>query len=45
MPVRAATSGVDKIRPEILKTLDIVGLSWLTRLSSVVSTSGTMPVE
>jgi len=24
--------GVDEIRPEMLKALDIVGLSWLTRL-------------
>lgn len=36
---------MDKIRHEILKTLDIVGLSWVTHLSSVVSRSGTMPVE
>lgn len=37
--------GVDEIRPEMLKALDIVGLSWLTRLFSVAWRSGTVPVE
>ncbi|KAI3364202.1 hypothetical protein L3Q82_010810 [Scortum barcoo] len=27
--------GVDEIRPEYLKSLDVVGLSWLTRLCSI----------
>ena len=27
--------GVDEIRPELLKTLDVVGLSWLTRLCNI----------
>ena len=36
--------GVDEIRPEMLKALDIVGLSWLTRLFNVVWGSGTVPV-
>jgi len=36
-------SGVDEIRPEMLKALDIVGLSWLTRLFSVAS--GTVSVR
>ena len=37
--------GVDEIRPEMLKALDIVGLSWLARLFSVAWASGTVPVE
>jgi len=37
--------GVDKICPELLKALDIVGLSWLTRLVNVAWRSGTVPVE
>ena len=28
--------GVDEIRPEMLKALDVVGLSWLTHLCNVV---------
>jgi len=36
---------VDKIRPEMLMALDIVGLAWLTRLFSVAWGSGTVPVE
>lgn len=35
--------GVDEIRPEILKASDIVGLSGLTRLSSITWRSGTVP--
>ena len=27
--------GVDEVRPEFLKALDVVGLSWLTRLCSI----------
>nr|XP_049577496.1 glycine receptor subunit alpha-3 isoform X1 [Syngnathus scovelli] len=37
--------GVDEIRPEFLKALDVVGLSWLTRLYNVVWTSGTVPLD
>ncbi len=37
--------GVDEIGPEMLKVLDIVGLSWLARLFSVAWRSGTVPVE
>jgi len=37
--------GVDEIRLEMLKALDIVGLSWLTRLVNVAWRSGTVPVE
>ncbi|XP_054862758.1 golgi transport 1Ba isoform X1 [Amphiprion ocellaris] len=37
--------GVDEIRPEMLKALDIVGLSWLTCLYRVAWASGTVPVE
>ncbi|TWW81798.1 hypothetical protein D4764_01G0016130 [Takifugu flavidus] len=32
--------GVDEIRPEFLKALDVVGLSWLTRLCNIAWTSG-----
>ena len=35
---------VDEIRSEMLKALDIVGLSWLTRLFNVAWGSGTVPV-
>ena len=37
--------GVDEIRPEMLKALDTVGLSWLTRLFSVAWGSGTVPMD
>ncbi|XP_036448312.1 uncharacterized protein LOC118823042 [Colossoma macropomum] len=37
--------GVDEIHPEMLKALDVVGLSWLTRLCSVGWTSGTVPLD
>ncbi|KAI3359803.1 hypothetical protein L3Q82_014179, partial [Scortum barcoo] len=37
--------GVDEIRPEYLKSLDVVGLSWLTRLCSIAWRSGTVPLE
>ncbi|KAM9358371.1 uncharacterized protein ABDE67_003862 [Symphorus nematophorus] len=37
--------GVDEIRPEYLKSLDVVGLSWLTRLCSIAWQSGTVPME
>ena len=36
--------GVDEICPEMLKALDIVGLSWLTRLYNVAWGSGTVPM-
>ncbi|XDV31040.1 hypothetical protein PO909_033817 [Leuciscus waleckii] len=36
--------GVDVIRPEYLKSLDVVGLSWLTRLCSIAWQSGTVPL-
>ncbi|TWW71552.1 R2DM Retrovirus-related Pol polyprotein from type II retrotransposable element [Takifugu flavidus] len=32
--------GVDEIRPEFLKALDVIGLSWLTRLCNIAWTSG-----
>ena len=41
----ASASGVDEIHPELLKALDAVGLSWLTRLCKIVLTSGTLPLE
>ncbi|KAI3371579.1 hypothetical protein L3Q82_024147 [Scortum barcoo] len=37
--------GVDEIRPEYLKSLDVVGLSWLTRLCSIAWRLGTVPLE
>uniref|UniRef100_A0A8C9SX65 ribonuclease H n=1 Tax=Scleropages formosus TaxID=113540 RepID=A0A8C9SX65_SCLFO len=37
--------GVDEIRPEFLKSLDVVGLSWLTRLCSIAWSSGTVPLD
>lgn len=36
--------GVNEIRPEMLKDLDIFGQSWLTHLFNVVSRLGTVPV-
>ena len=37
--------GMDEVRPEFLRALDVVGLSWLTRLCSIVWTSGTVPLD
>ncbi|KAK3517314.1 hypothetical protein QTP70_002959 [Hemibagrus guttatus] len=37
--------GVDDIRPEYLKSLDVVGLSWLTRLCNIAWRSGTVPLD
>ncbi|KAK3518183.1 hypothetical protein QTP70_033879 [Hemibagrus guttatus] len=37
--------GVDEIRPEYLKSLDVVGLSWLTRLCNIALRSGTVPLD
>ena len=37
--------GVDEVCPEFLKALDVVGLSWLTRLCSIAWTSGAMPLD
>ncbi|KAK3538885.1 hypothetical protein QTP86_018754 [Hemibagrus guttatus] len=37
--------GVDEIRPEYLKSLDFVGLSWLTRLCNIAWQSGTVPLD
>ncbi|KAK3536657.1 hypothetical protein QTP86_015466, partial [Hemibagrus guttatus] len=36
--------GVDEIRPEYLKSLDVVGLSWLTCLCNIAWWSGTVPL-
>uniref|UniRef100_A0AAR2JQE7 Reverse transcriptase domain-containing protein n=1 Tax=Pygocentrus nattereri TaxID=42514 RepID=A0AAR2JQE7_PYGNA len=38
-------AGVDEIRPEFLKALDVVGLSWLTRLFNIAWTSGVVPLD
>ncbi|KAK0136738.1 LINE-1 reverse transcriptase [Merluccius polli] len=37
--------GVDEVRPEFLKALDVVGLSWLTQLCSIAWTSGAVPLD
>ncbi|KAK3545105.1 hypothetical protein QTP70_000615 [Hemibagrus guttatus] len=37
--------GVDEIHPEYLKSLDDVGLSWLTRLCNIAWRSGTVPLD
>uniref|UniRef100_A0A3B3QL96 Reverse transcriptase domain-containing protein n=1 Tax=Paramormyrops kingsleyae TaxID=1676925 RepID=A0A3B3QL96_9TELE len=37
--------GGDEIRPEYLKALDVVGLSWLTRLLNSAWRSGTVPLD
>ncbi|KAK3520692.1 hypothetical protein QTP70_030558, partial [Hemibagrus guttatus] len=37
--------GVDEIRPEYLKSLNVVGLSWLTRLCDIAWRSGTVPLD
>lgn len=37
--------GVDEVRPEFLKALDVVGLSRLTRLCNIAWTSGTVPLD
>ncbi|KAK3542227.1 hypothetical protein QTP86_018788 [Hemibagrus guttatus] len=37
--------GLDEIRPEYLKSLDVVGLSWLTRLCNIAWRSGTVPLD
>ncbi|TWW64140.1 hypothetical protein D4764_03G0011480 [Takifugu flavidus] len=37
--------GADEIRPGYLKALDVVGLSWLTRLCNIAWTSGTVPLD
>ncbi|KAK3506164.1 hypothetical protein QTP70_016984, partial [Hemibagrus guttatus] len=36
---------VDEFRPEYLKSLDVVGLSWLTRLCNIAWQSGTVPLD
>ncbi|KAK3523596.1 hypothetical protein QTP70_002710 [Hemibagrus guttatus] len=35
----------EEIRPEYLKSLDVVGLSWLTRLCNIAWRSGTVPLD
>ncbi len=37
--------GVDEICPEYLKSLDVVGLSWLTRLCNIAWQLGTVPLD
>ncbi|TWW60624.1 R2 Retrovirus-related Pol polyprotein from type I retrotransposable element [Takifugu flavidus] len=40
-----SSPGVDEIRPESLKALDVVGLLWLTRLCNIAWTSGAVPLD
>ncbi|TWW64119.1 R2DM Retrovirus-related Pol polyprotein from type II retrotransposable element [Takifugu flavidus] len=44
-PSSEEAPGVDEIRPESLKALDVVGLSWLTRLCNIAWTSGAVPLD
>uniref|UniRef100_A0A8C6M7F1 Reverse transcriptase domain-containing protein n=1 Tax=Nothobranchius furzeri TaxID=105023 RepID=A0A8C6M7F1_NOTFU len=37
--------GAEEIRPGYLKAMDVVGLSWLTRLCNIAWSSGAVPVE
>ncbi|KAK3526552.1 hypothetical protein QTP70_030692 [Hemibagrus guttatus] len=37
--------GIDEICPEYLKSLDVVGLSWLARLCNIAWRSGTVPLD
>ncbi|GAA6107214.1 uncharacterized protein LOC114443009 [Tachysurus ichikawai] len=37
--------GVDEIRPEYFKSLDVAGLSWLTSLCNIVWRLGTVPLD
>ena len=37
--------GVDEIHPEYLKSLDVVGVSWLTYLCSIALQSGIVPLD
>ncbi|KAK3521856.1 hypothetical protein QTP70_018587 [Hemibagrus guttatus] len=43
--VQQPPRGVDEIRPVYLKSLDVVGLSWLTRLCNIAWRSGTVPLD
>ena len=42
---QAEVTEVEEIHPEYLKSLDVVGLSWLTRLCSIAWQSGTVPLD
>jgi len=44
-PLGGKASGVDEVRPEFLRVLDVVGLSLLTHLCSIALTSGIMPLD
>ncbi|KAI3361315.1 hypothetical protein L3Q82_013500 [Scortum barcoo] len=44
LPCSGKAPGVDEIRPEYLKSLDVVGLSWLTRLCNIAWRLGTVPL-
>ncbi|TKS65269.1 putative 149 kDa protein ORF 2 [Collichthys lucidus] len=42
---RGKAPGVDEVRQEFLKAMDVVGLSWLTRLCNITRTSGAVPLD
>ncbi|TWW76634.1 hypothetical protein D4764_12G0000240 [Takifugu flavidus] len=44
-PPGGGAPGADEIRPGYLKALDVVGLSWLTRLCNIAWTSGAVPLD
>ncbi|KAK3525229.1 hypothetical protein QTP86_024952 [Hemibagrus guttatus] len=44
-PLGGKAPAVDEIHPEYLKSLDVVGLSWLTRLCNIAWQSGTVPLD
>uniref|UniRef100_A0A8C6MDN2 Endonuclease/exonuclease/phosphatase domain-containing protein n=1 Tax=Nothobranchius furzeri TaxID=105023 RepID=A0A8C6MDN2_NOTFU len=41
----SGAAAVDQIHPGYLKTMDVVGLSWLTRLCKIAWSTGAVPVE
>ena len=41
----SSASGVDEIRPEFLKALDVVGLSWLTQLCNIACMWGAVSLD
>ncbi|KAI3358894.1 hypothetical protein L3Q82_015286 [Scortum barcoo] len=45
LPSNEEAPVVDETRPEYLKSLDVVGLSWLTRLCNIAWRLGTVPLE
>ncbi|TWW59886.1 hypothetical protein D4764_06G0014160 [Takifugu flavidus] len=44
-PPGGGAQEADEIRPGCLKALDVVGLSWFTRLCNIAKTSGAVPLD